>query len=436
MQIYKITNNTNGKIYIGKDESNRPNYLGSGKLIKRAITKYGIENFTKEIIEECDDSKILQEREKFWIKEHQSQNLETGYNISPGGDGGDTISNHTNKKEIIEKISKALKGRIFSEEHKKKLRENHNSKNPEVGRKISQKLKGRIFSEEHKEKLRQANLGKKRSPESIDKNRVAMKGRTWVNNPITGEELRVCKNNPIPEGFEVGRGENYAEKTSKLQKGRGYKYYKNPDGTEQKRVYKDQEPPKGWLEGRALEPKRKPTVRIEQSNSERKIKYWDCRTEKEFGRFASISKDGNIKIYKSISEAQEDGYKSTTGILSCLRGKSKTYKKHIFIPESDIPQDIETIIQKHFGRPTKGVKGKPLQEIQSEEEFKKTIDRLRENSKKLQVKVGKFNKQGDLVKIYESQREASTIEGIKQGDISNCCSGRQKTAGGYIWKKL
>ena len=50
MQIYKITNLINGKIYIGQDSNDRLDYFGSGLLIKRAIKKYGKENFNKQII--------------------------------------------------------------------------------------------------------------------------------------------------------------------------------------------------------------------------------------------------------------------------------------------------------------------------------------------------------------------------------------------------
>ena len=45
MIIYKTTNLVNGKIYIGKDSKNNPNYLGSGNLLKKALIKYGKENF-------------------------------------------------------------------------------------------------------------------------------------------------------------------------------------------------------------------------------------------------------------------------------------------------------------------------------------------------------------------------------------------------------
>ena len=70
--IYITTNHVNGKKYIGQkkydDKGKWKDYLGSGKHLKNAINKYGRENFSKEIIEECETKELLNEREKYWIK--------------------------------------------------------------------------------------------------------------------------------------------------------------------------------------------------------------------------------------------------------------------------------------------------------------------------------------------------------------------------------
>ena len=93
MIIYKTTNLINGKFYIGQDSNNNPEYYGSGLNLKRAINKYGRENFLKEIIEYCPTKQELNQRECYWIKETKAQEL--GYNIAEGGHGGLTYSEET-----------------------------------------------------------------------------------------------------------------------------------------------------------------------------------------------------------------------------------------------------------------------------------------------------------------------------------------------------
>lgn len=102
--IYKVTNKINGKIYIGKsidikrrwqdhiwessvdDEKWLANYRGVRTYFHSAIRKYGKDNFIWEIIEECDESQ-LNNKERFWIKELESNNKTRGYNMTEGGDG-------------------------------------------------------------------------------------------------------------------------------------------------------------------------------------------------------------------------------------------------------------------------------------------------------------------------------------------------------------
>ena len=101
--IYKTTNLINGNYYIGQDSKNNKQYLGSGKLLNKAIKKYGRDNFQKEILEYCNSKDELNEREIFWINK-----LHPIYNIARGGNGGDTYTNHPEYDVIIKK----LKGRM------------------------------------------------------------------------------------------------------------------------------------------------------------------------------------------------------------------------------------------------------------------------------------------------------------------------------------
>ena len=64
--IYKTTNLLNNLIYIGQKHSVKflgNNYLGSGKLLRRAVAKYGAEHFITELLEEVATAKEMDSRE-------------------------------------------------------------------------------------------------------------------------------------------------------------------------------------------------------------------------------------------------------------------------------------------------------------------------------------------------------------------------------------
>lgn len=93
--IYKIINQTNGKIYIGKTLKTiqerwkkHCNDFKKERCDKRplydAMKKYGIENFTVEQVEECSPE-IVNEREIYWIEQYGS--FKYGYNATIGGEG-------------------------------------------------------------------------------------------------------------------------------------------------------------------------------------------------------------------------------------------------------------------------------------------------------------------------------------------------------------
>lgn len=89
MYIYKITNNINGKWYIGKHNGSDPNYMGSGKVLKQAYKKYGKENFSKIILEECLTEIELNRLEEDWITKTNAITDPLSYNLVNGGTGGD-----------------------------------------------------------------------------------------------------------------------------------------------------------------------------------------------------------------------------------------------------------------------------------------------------------------------------------------------------------
>jgi group I intron endonuclease len=86
MYIYIIENKINGIWYVGKrmqsiNSNDFYKYYGSGVRIKKAISELGKDNFTKKILEVCDDKNILADREIFWIKKTLEENKNETYNI-------------------------------------------------------------------------------------------------------------------------------------------------------------------------------------------------------------------------------------------------------------------------------------------------------------------------------------------------------------------
>jgi group I intron endonuclease len=114
--VYCTINIINGKIYVGKDSKNNKYYLGSGSILKKAINKYGKENFKKFILEECYSIEDLNNKEKFWIEKLKSKDHKIGYNLSDGGDGGQTGVEPWNK------------GKHWDDGTKQKIRESNSGK--------------------------------------------------------------------------------------------------------------------------------------------------------------------------------------------------------------------------------------------------------------------------------------------------------------------
>lgn len=112
MKIYLTINLINNKIYIGQlTRIGLHSYLGSGARLKKAIKKYGKQNFIRVTLCYCKNQKELNEAEIYWISYFNSTDSKIGYNITTGGFGVSGFS--------------ARKGGTLTEEHKAKISQSH-----------------------------------------------------------------------------------------------------------------------------------------------------------------------------------------------------------------------------------------------------------------------------------------------------------------------
>lgn len=239
--IYLTTNKVNGKMYVGQKTSTvflKEEYLGSGKLLSKAIDKYGRENFEVTLLEEVQgDKSNLDEREIYWISVLDAVNSDRFYNLHPGGVGGATYGNlgHKASKEKLELLRKA---QIERYENNPELRNYMREvtverfKDPREREKISNAvrelwkdpnyrkhmsdvhrgkvspLKGKHMSEETKQKISAAckgnpspRKGKKLTESQIESQRKSMLGRHYWNNGVENKLVHECPG----EGWTLGR---------------------------------------------------------------------------------------------------------------------------------------------------------------------------------------------------------------------------------------
>ena len=114
--VYQITNLINNKKYIGKHSGELDDlYFGSGNSIKEAISKYGKNNFRKDVLYIAKTEEEAYHKEEELIKIFNAVDSEEYYNISPGGEyKNKKVSprdrSYCKTKEHQEKMSKAVSG--------------------------------------------------------------------------------------------------------------------------------------------------------------------------------------------------------------------------------------------------------------------------------------------------------------------------------------
>ena len=202
--IYKITNLINGKIYIGQHQTYNldDGYMGSSIILNNAIEKYGIENFKKEIIRECENFDEMNRAEAEIVDKDFVDRSDT-YNVSVGGTFG------------WENCNKALR----NNEEKEQLRRKHSAEqvreyirmHPEFGNRISNGLK-RYYSKHesvwvgrhHKESTKE-KIGKANSVHQQGKGNSHYGTHWWKDPNDKTKTLCIKEGDPVPEGWIRGR---------------------------------------------------------------------------------------------------------------------------------------------------------------------------------------------------------------------------------------
>lgn len=179
--VYMHINNVNNKKYIGITGQNPQKRWGkNGKgypmdnqpAFRRAIEKYGWDNFEHIIIYSNLTKEEASEIEIKLIDEYDTQNPEFGYNIQAGGSLGNIGKKFSEESKL--KMSLAHKGKTLSEEHKKHISESLYGHvgcvHTEEGiKKLHDANVGKVISEEIRNKISKALTGIKRSEETKEK---------------------------------------------------------------------------------------------------------------------------------------------------------------------------------------------------------------------------------------------------------------------------
>lgn len=111
-----------------------------------------------------------------------------------------------------------------------------------------------------------------------------------------------------------------------------------------------------------------------------------------------------IKVWDYIKQASEELNINSSDIIQCSQGTCKSaggYQWRYVDDEGNYEQKIE-----------------------------KRIDKRDEQG----IKICQYTKQGELIKIWNSIKEASVELGISSGGICSCCKGKLKTHKGFIWE--
>ena len=205
--VYLTTNIINGMKYIGKHYGELDDtYLGSGKLLKADIAKYGKEHFQKSILCVSNDDLENSEKEKQFIALYNAVSNPLFYNIHEGGSGGNTTAEKEALRRKLSEVNRGKRNGMYGKRHTDETkaflsywaefeRDNSHYQTEEFRNKMSELttgskngMYGKKHSEESKRKMSENSKGKTTG----EKN--GMFGKSG-NNAINGKRIEMYDEN-------------------------------------------------------------------------------------------------------------------------------------------------------------------------------------------------------------------------------------------------
>ena len=204
--MYQITNEVNGKIYVGvhKTKDMNDGYMGSGKIIRSAIAKHGITNFSKVILETFDNAEAMYAAEKELVTDEFLARDDV-YNLRRGGFGGFDLINKSGgqgyRLNAVLSNEKRVKGGYIANDIQRQKRigiYSEGYKSPFCNREIQQLGNTQAAREKAKKtaKVTYETNGHQRG------NKNSQFGKVWVSHSAVGSKK--CHANALPDMIEQG----------------------------------------------------------------------------------------------------------------------------------------------------------------------------------------------------------------------------------------
>lgn len=206
--VYKTTNLVNNKIYVGVHKTNDidDGYLGSGKVLRLAIEKYGKENFVREILASFDNPEDMMKMEANVVNEDFLKRSDV-YNVMQGGKGGfdyineNRLNVYPTHSEVNRRKGKAfsrfMKEKWLDPEFKEKRKEAISSGLKTHFVNNSGNFKNKLHTDEAKAKIGKANS----ALQSGEKN--SQYGTMWIHLP-TEKISKKIRSNELEYYLSIG----------------------------------------------------------------------------------------------------------------------------------------------------------------------------------------------------------------------------------------